>query len=85
MCLPLAMELTIMKKTWEYLRNSYTTKNESKTCNMKYFELIKKTIIVTITVFITVILLWIIIGFITKNSIRIVSDEERLIKSEFRK
>lgn len=52
---------------------------------MKYFELIKKTIIVTITVFITAIILWVIIGLITKNSMRIVSDEERLIKSEFRK
>lgn len=52
---------------------------------MKYFELIKKTIIVTITVLTTVIMLWVIIGLITKHSMRIVSDEERLIKSEFRK
>ena len=52
---------------------------------MRYFELIKKTIIVTIAIFITLVLLWLLIGFLAKKSMRIVVDENRLIKYEYRK
>lgn len=51
---------------------------------MKYSELIKKTIIVTITSVITLIVLWFLIALYIRNSIRIIPEEEQYLKQEFR-
>jgi len=51
---------------------------------MKYSELIKKTIVVTVTVIITLIVLCFMIALCTRNSFKIVPEEERYLKQEFR-
>lgn len=51
---------------------------------MKYSEFIKKTIVVIVTVIITFIILWFVIALYARNSIKIVPEEERYLKQEFK-
>lgn len=51
---------------------------------MKYAELIKKSIVITITVIVTFTILWFATGLLMKNSIKEVPLKEQQIKQEFR-
>lgn len=51
---------------------------------MKSLELIKKTVIVTITILVTLFLVGLVISIVTKHTMRIVPVEEQM-KSEIRK
>lgn len=68
----------------ETLERMHIDKETEKLSCMKYSELIKKTIIVTITSVITLIVLWFLIALYIRNSIRIIPEEEQYLKQEFR-